>query len=66
MSEANALGAYITSIFPDLVAQLSAMGGKASGDRIKVLYAPAATSQKLGLQLLIQAPSTATAKTTAV
>ena len=40
MSEANALDAYIKSIFPDLIAHLSAMGGKASGDRIKRIICP--------------------------
>ena len=40
MSEANALDAYITSILPDLIAQLSAMGGKASSDKIERIICP--------------------------
>ncbi len=40
MSEANALDAYVTSIIPDLIAQLSAMGGKVSGHRIDSIMCP--------------------------
>ena len=40
MSETNALNTYITSIRPNLIARLSAMGGKVRGDRIERIVCP--------------------------